>query len=126
MQLIAGLYFFVGLVLCILMFTIYSAGLDLNLNLRSNLSSFLYSWPLLMASSLSIVGLKADHVVVASVLGTLAYAIYSVGAFEIPVFNLLQNSVTSVLIPKITELLKANDFEQAVIYGVLLRLKLQL
>ena len=114
-QLIAGLYFFVGLALCILMFTIYSAGLDLNLNLRSKLKAvFLYAWPLLMASSLSIVGLKADHVVVASVLGTLAYAIYSVGAFEIPVFNLLQNSVTSVLMPKITELLKANDFEQAV------------
>jgi O-antigen/teichoic acid export membrane protein len=113
-QLIAGLYFFVGLALCVLMFTIYSAGMDLNLNLRLKLKAvFLYSWPLLMASALSIVGLKADHVIVASLLGTLTYALYSVGAFEIPVFNLLQNSVTSVLMPKITELLKANDFEQA-------------
>ena len=115
-QLIAGLYLFVGLALCVLMFTIYSAGMDLNLNLRFKLKAvFLYSWPLLMASALSIVGLKADHVIVASVLGTLTYALYSVGAFEIPVFNLLQNSVTSVLMPKITELLKANDFEQATI-----------
>ena len=33
------LYFFVGLALCVLMFTIFSAGMDLNLNLRSKLKA---------------------------------------------------------------------------------------
>jgi len=113
-QLISLLYLFVGLVLCVLMFSVYSVSLDLNVNFRPKVKAvILYSWPLLMASAVSIVGLKVDHVIVASVLGTYTYGLYSVGAFEIPLFNLLQNSVTSVLMPKITRLLKANHIEQA-------------
>ena len=113
-QLISGLYLFVGLVLCILMFSVYSAGSDLNYKFWQKAKVVcLYSWPLLTASALSIVGLKVDHVIVASIIGTYSYGLYSVGAFEIPLFNLLQNSVTSVLMPKITALLRAKDFEQA-------------
>lgn len=113
-RLISVLYLVVGLVLCTLMFTVYSAGMDFNVNFRLKVKAVcLYSWPLLMASAVSIVGLKADHVIVASVLGTFTYGLYSVGAFEIPVFNMLQNSVTSVLMPQITALLKAHHFEQA-------------
>tara|TARA_B100000579_G_C22819738_1_gene849890 strand:+ start:340 stop:1209 length:870 start_codon:yes stop_codon:yes gene_type:complete len=75
---------------------------------------FLYSWPLLVAGGLSILGLKIDHIVISSIIGLLAYGIYSAGSFEIPVFNILQNSLSSVLLPKITRLIKEKDYGDAI------------
>ena len=62
---------------------------------------------------MSIVGLKVDHLMISGVLGITAYGIYSVGAFEVPIFSLAQNSVTSVLIPLVTEKLKQLDYREA-------------
>jgi O-antigen/teichoic acid export membrane protein len=73
----------------------------------------LYSFPLLLASSASILGLKIDHLIVSSLLGTTVYALYTVGAFEIPIFSLIQSSISAVLIPQITRDIKNKDYIQA-------------
>ena len=73
----------------------------------------LYSFPLLLASSASILGLKIDHLIVSSLLGTTIYALYTVGAFEIPIFSLIQSSISAVLIPQITRDIKNKDYIQA-------------
>ena len=74
---------------------------------------FLYSFPLLLASSASILGLKIDHLIVSSLLGTSVYALYTVGAFEIPIFSLIQSSISAVLIPQIASNIKNKDYSQA-------------
>lgn len=73
----------------------------------------LYSVPLLLASSASILGLKIDHLIVSSLLGTSVYALYTVGAFEIPIFSLVQSSISAVLIPQITSNIKNKEYSQA-------------
>jgi len=73
----------------------------------------LYSFPLLLASSASILGLKIDHLIVSSLLGTTVYALYTVGAFEIPIFSLIQSSISAVLIPQITRDIKNKEYKQA-------------
>jgi len=73
----------------------------------------LYALPLLLASSASILGLKIDHIIVSSLLGTSVYALYTVGAFEIPIFSLIQSSISAVLIPKITSNIKNKEYSQA-------------
>lgn len=112
--LISVLYLTVGVGLSLLTLLIYGAVTNKASDIRSKIRQVLvYAWPLLAASAISIVGLKIDHLIIASLLGTFAYGLYSVGAFEIPIFNILQNSVTSVLMPKITTLIKENSFEDA-------------
>lgn len=113
-KLISLLYLMVGIGLSLLMLIVYGAVSDLADNFWLKVKQVsVYSWPLLAASALSIIGLKVDHLIVASLLGTLAYGLYSVGAFEIPVFNILQNSVLSVLMPKVTSLIKEGSFLDA-------------
>lgn len=69
--------------------------------------------PLLIASTLSVLGLKVDHLIVSSLLGVVAYGIYAVGSFEIPIFQLIQNSAGSVLLPKVSDSIKKNDYNRA-------------
>lgn len=113
-RLISILYFMVGVGLSLLMLLIYGAVTNVASDIWPKVKQVsIYAWPLLAASAISIVALKIDHLIIASLLGTFAYGLYSVGAFEIPIFNILQNSVTSVLMPKITTLIKENSFEDA-------------
>ena len=113
-RLISITYFMVGVGLVALMILIFGAVRNVTSDIFSNGKQVLvYAWPLLAASAISILGLKADHLIIASLLGTIAYGLYSIGAFEIPVFNILQNSVASVLMPKITSLIKENLFKDA-------------
>lgn len=74
----------------------------------SDLIAFL--WPLLLASGVGVVGLRMDHIIVSNRLGPEVYAAYAIGAFEIPVFGLLQSSVTAVLLPQFSALVKRQDW----------------
>lgn len=113
-QLLSSLYLLVGVLLAMLLvYAIRNIDCDF-MTLKDKVKQVLsYSWPLLVASGLSILGLKVDHVLISTLLGITAYGLYSVGAFEIPVFNILQNSVTSVLIPKVTSYLKQQRYDDA-------------
>jgi O-antigen/teichoic acid export membrane protein len=61
-----------------------------------------YGWPLLMAAGISLVGLRLDHVAVSHVLGPAIYAVYAIGAFEIPIYSLIKSSSGSVALPEIS------------------------
>jgi len=115
-QLYSLIYFFSGVFLLIFYLSLLR-DIELRFSLEVIAISkkfFLYSWPLLVAGGLSILGLKIDHIVISSIIGLLAYGIYSAGSFEIPVFNILQNSLSSVLLPKITRLIKEKDYGDAI------------
>ena len=105
------MYFFVGFTLFAVILYFCKVSGSKSIPSRQKIFAILrYSWPLLLASGVSILGLKIDHLLISSILGVTAYGIYSVGAFEIPIFSLAQNSVTSVLIPLVTENLKKADY----------------
>lgn len=72
-----------------------------------------YMWPLMLATTLSIVGLKVDHIIVSGLLGLTLYAIYSVGAFELPLFSIIQNAMTTAIMPSITAKLKSGQINEA-------------
>ena len=113
-QLLASIYLLIGLLLtCALVYVTRHVNRSLSSLKDKAIQVAIYSWPLLAASGLSIVGLKIDHLFISSLLGITAYGLYSVGAFEIPVFNILQNSVTSVLIPTVTAHLKRSRYHDA-------------
>ena len=63
-----------------------------------------YTAPLMLAAGVALVGLRLDHILVSTVLGAVIYGIYAVGAFEIPIFSMLQSSITTVLMPKFSRL----------------------
>lgn len=65
---------------------------------------YAYLWPLLLASGIGLIGLRMDHFVVSHNFGQSIYAMYAVGAFEIPLFAMLQSSVSSVLLSKFSKL----------------------
>ncbi len=108
------MYFLVGIILSTTILYACKTPTSKVIPHRSKFFAILkYCFPLLLAGGISILGLKIDHLLISSVLGLTAYGIYSVGAFEIPVFSLAQNSVTSVLIPLVTQRLKKADYEGA-------------
>ena len=73
-----------------------------------------YAFPLMLAAAVAIIGLKLDHFMVMQTLTLTAYSIYSVGAIEIPIFSLVQNSITSVLLPEVSGLIKDGHYGQAI------------
>lgn len=66
-----------------------------------------YGWPLLLATAVGMVGLRLDHIAVSNLLGPVLYAVYAVGAFEIPIYSLIKSSSGSVFLPEISRLAKS-------------------
>ena len=73
-----------------------------------------YCWPIAIATGISIVGLKLDHVAVSNLFGPSLYAIYAVGALEIPIYSLVRSSSTSVILPIISEHASAADWDAVI------------
>lgn len=71
-----------------------------------------FLWPLLLASGIGLLGLRMDQIIVANRLGPEVYALYAVGAFEIPLFGLLQSSVSSVLMPRFAALARQQEWAE--------------
>jgi Membrane protein involved in the export of O-antigen and teichoic acid len=69
-----------------------------------------YAVPLLLASGISVLGLRFDQFAVAHTLGTAMFAVYAVGAFELPLYSLLKSSSTAALMPEIAAAAKVNDW----------------
>jgi O-antigen/teichoic acid export membrane protein len=70
-----------------------------------------YVGMLTVASGLTMVGLRVDQLVVSQTFGPAIFAIYVVGAFEIPIFAILQASVSAVLLPDLAALYQRNDWD---------------
>jgi O-antigen/teichoic acid export membrane protein len=69
-----------------------------------------YAGPLLMAGGISMIGLKLDQVFVSQILGPGVFAVYAVGAFELPIYGLIKSSSTAAVMPEITEAARKADW----------------
>jgi len=92
------------------------SGLPVSIkDLRDGTAKLLaYTFPLMLAAGVSIVGLKLDHFIVMQALSLTAYGLYAVGALEIPIFSLVQNSITAVLLPEVSRLIKEGQYSEAI------------
>ncbi|KJR16047.1 oligosaccharide flippase family protein [Vibrio sp. S234-5] len=69
-----------------------------------------YSWFLTLASCIGILASRYDHVLVSNELGVTVFAVYAVGAFQLPIYSIIQSSVNSVIFGKMVELHAKGDW----------------
>lgn len=78
-----------------------------------NISSQLkYSFPLGLAAVIGQISYQVDRIIISVKFTPAVYAIYAVGAFEMPVVALIGNAVNSVLVPEISAAYKEGDKER--------------
>lgn len=65
-----------------------------------------YAIPLGLASVVSIWGLRLDQAIVSSYFDVSTYAIYTVGAMELPIVGIISSSIYSILLPEISRLME--------------------
>jgi len=75
---------------------------------------FNYSIPLALSSVIGIIGRLLDRVIISTSFSTTQYAIYSVGALEIPLDYIFQRSVSNVLRATLPPLVKEGRFDEIV------------
>lgn len=108
----AGLNFAVGS-----MVTARYLGTEGAFKLDTNrcVSQLVYSVPLGVAAIVSAWGLRVDQLLVSSFYDPATFALYAVGATEVPFVSLLQASINSVVLPEMTALLSAGKKGDAVL-----------
>jgi len=57
-------------------------------------------------------GSKIDQFVISNKLGLEVFAIYVVGAFQVPIYSLIQSSVNSVMLPQLTSHIANNEWDK--------------
>jgi O-antigen/teichoic acid export membrane protein len=60
-----------------------------------------YCWPLMAMTIVGIVNLKLDGVLISSYFSREVYAVYSVGALELPLIQLFTSSISTAIMPNI-------------------------
>lgn len=70
---------------------------------HNNLSFLKFGFPLFLASNIGLLTLNTDKFIINKLGGIEQFAIYSVGALEIPIIALILKSVTTISYPKIVE-----------------------
>lgn len=70
-----------------------------------------YALPLLAAAGISTFALKLDQFAVARLLGAATFAVYAVGAFELPLYSLLKSASTMAIMPEITAAAQRRDWD---------------
>ena len=85
----------------------------LHLDAASIARQIRYSLPLGLASIVIAWGLRIDQVLVSTYFGPDIFAIYAVGATEVPFVSLLQASVGTVTLPELTRLLASKQEDSA-------------
>lgn len=71
-----------------------------------------YSLPIGLASAVDTVGRRLDQVVIGLFYPPARFAIYTVGAFEVPIFALLSSALGAVLTPEFVRWHKAGDIRR--------------
>lgn len=85
----------------------------LNFNKANLVIIFKYGFPLFIATYLGVFTLHIDKIIINKLGGIDAFAIYSIGALEIPFIGLITKSITSVSYPKIVKHIENNELEVA-------------
>ncbi|HEX7114296.1 MAG TPA: oligosaccharide flippase family protein [Steroidobacter sp.] len=70
-----------------------------------------YAVPLLAAAGIGTFALKLDQFAVARLLGTATFAVYAVGAFELPLYSLLKSASTTAIMPELTAAAQRKDWD---------------
>jgi O-antigen/teichoic acid export membrane protein len=86
------------------------------ISLRTIKEQLSYALPLGMASIVLVLLAQTDKFIINRFLGREAFAVYSVGAFQLPFINIISTSVMSITFPLIAQYHKEGD------YGEILRL----
>lgn len=72
-----------------------------------------FGFPLFVATYFGILTLNIDKIIINKLGGIEAFAIYSIGALEIPIIALITKSITNVSYPKIVTLVNDNNLDNA-------------
>ncbi len=81
-------------------------------------SQLAYMLPLTYIGLLWWLQTSVHHYVVSNRFGAAAYALYAVGCFQLPVLGIIQESVGSVVIPRVSDLRRRNETAAIVRLGV--------
>lgn len=85
-----------------------------------------YAIPLGFATLLYWMQLDTHNYFVSRVFGTAAFAVYSIGCFQLPLIHILSDSVGSVMIPRITHLETQNQHHDIIVLTARMMRKLAL
>ncbi|AYM99967.1 oligosaccharide flippase family protein [Chryseobacterium sp. 3008163] len=85
----------------------------LNFNSYNLSIIFKFGFPLFIATYLGVFTLHIDKIIINKLGGISAFAIYSIGALEIPFVGLVTKSITSISYPKIVRHIEKKEFEEA-------------
>ncbi|MBL7716937.1 MAG: glycosyltransferase [Bdellovibrionales bacterium] len=75
-----------------------------------------YSFPVSIAWVFGVVALSADQFILSNVLSPGDFAIYAIGCLSIPPLMILEQSVTRVMIPRMSEAFAQNQSKQAALH----------
>ena len=73
-----------------------------------------YSFPLGLAGMIGTISLQLDKIVVSAMQSPERFAIYSVGAIEVPLIGIITASVASVMMPDLRRAVEAGDHTRAI------------
>ena len=75
---------------------------------------FRYSIPVGLAASLAVIAAKADQLLLSNVLDTSVFALYAIGCFALPPIFILEQSITRLLVPRLSACFSNFEGERAV------------
>lgn len=119
-----SLIFLIGLI-----FLLASTGrfiyLILGLKLKNTLKEYklsylsyirkyiIYGFPLFLATISGVVAKYTDQIIVSNLAGVENFAVYSVGAIEIPVITMIAGAVSQTIYPRLVEYVSSGEMERA-------------
>ncbi|MGQ9610833.1 MAG: oligosaccharide flippase family protein [bacterium] len=96
-----------GFIFLILLFNIFKIyGKPPKFSIKLLLSQFRYSLPLGLSSIAGFISKQLDKILISALFPVASFAIYSRGAFEIPLIDVLAGSVMTVVMPELSKLHK--------------------
>ena len=91
-----------------------TGGADLRISLSSLREQFAYAVPLGVSGIVGLLAYETDRLVVSALYSPADFAVYTVGAVEIPVVTVIGSAVSSVLIPRFSRHFAAGEVAQIV------------
>lgn len=92
----------------------YSGELKISIDVDMIKSILKFSIPIGLASVIGTINIELDKLIIGNILGTEQLAIYTNAAREMPV-TIIATSITSILLPQITRLLKDKKNDEAIL-----------
>jgi O-antigen/teichoic acid export membrane protein len=73
-----------------------------------------FSVPLMTASVIGTFSMQMDHLIVSSMCAPEEYAVYAIGAMEIPVIGIVTGAVMAVIMPDLRQMVELGKFDTAI------------